>query len=139
MVWLFQNFFTEQLISRWFHRLLLERILKQLGWLQVIMNFLYHNWILPLQFELSHHNVKLEACIKVTFWCVFLGFFSQWSSYVDQKAQFCVCALHSELTGYYFLFISANKIRIWKKGVDSESFHPRFRSSEMRWRLRFDS
>lgn len=47
--------------------------------------------------------------------------------------------LHSELTGYYFLFISANKIRIWKKGVDSESFHPRFRSSEMRWRLRFDS
>ncbi|KDO53239.1 hypothetical protein CISIN_1g009759mg [Citrus sinensis] len=30
---------------------------------------------------------------------------------------------------------AANKIRIWKKGVDSESFHPRFRSSEMRWRL----
>ncbi|KAK9193466.1 hypothetical protein WN944_004163 [Citrus x changshan-huyou] len=30
---------------------------------------------------------------------------------------------------------AANKIRIWKKGVDSESFHPRFRSSEMRRRL----
>ncbi|XP_021744073.1 sulfoquinovosyl transferase SQD2-like [Chenopodium quinoa] len=28
-----------------------------------------------------------------------------------------------------------NRIRLWNKGVDSESFHPRFRSSEMRWRL----
>ncbi|KAL6503238.1 Sulfoquinovosyl transferase sqd2 [Orobanche hederae] len=30
---------------------------------------------------------------------------------------------------------SANKIRLWKKGVDSESFHPRFFSEEMRLRL----
>ncbi|KAF5199875.1 Glycosyl transferase [Thalictrum thalictroides] len=30
---------------------------------------------------------------------------------------------------------AANKIRIWNKGVDSESFHPRFRSHEMRLRL----
>ncbi|XP_021661630.2 sulfoquinovosyl transferase SQD2 isoform X2 [Hevea brasiliensis] len=30
---------------------------------------------------------------------------------------------------------AANKIRLWNKGVDSESFHPRFRSNEMRWRL----
>ncbi|XP_043815001.1 sulfoquinovosyl transferase SQD2 isoform X2 [Manihot esculenta] len=30
---------------------------------------------------------------------------------------------------------AANKIRLWNKGVDSESFHPRFRSQEMRWRL----
>ncbi|OVA06478.1 Glycosyl transferase [Macleaya cordata] len=27
---------------------------------------------------------------------------------------------------------AANKIRLWNKGVDSESFHPRFRSHEMR-------
>lgn len=30
---------------------------------------------------------------------------------------------------------AANKIRLWNKGVDSESFHPRFRSNEMRIRL----
>ncbi|XP_012087901.1 sulfoquinovosyl transferase SQD2 [Jatropha curcas] len=30
---------------------------------------------------------------------------------------------------------AANRIRLWNKGVDSESFHPRFRSQEMRWRL----
>ncbi|KAL1545520.1 Sulfoquinovosyl transferase sqd2 [Salvia divinorum] len=30
---------------------------------------------------------------------------------------------------------TANMIRIWNKGVDSESFHPRFRSQEMRLRL----
>lgn len=30
---------------------------------------------------------------------------------------------------------AANKIRLWNKGVDSESFHPRFRSHEMRLRL----
>ncbi|XP_050212380.1 sulfoquinovosyl transferase SQD2 [Mercurialis annua] len=30
---------------------------------------------------------------------------------------------------------AANKIRLWNKGVDSESFHPRFRSHEMRCRL----
>ncbi|KAJ6913269.1 hypothetical protein NC651_015700 [Populus alba x Populus x berolinensis] len=30
---------------------------------------------------------------------------------------------------------AANKIRLWNKGVDSESFHPRFRSNEMRMRL----
>ncbi|XP_073525349.1 uncharacterized protein [Phyllobates terribilis] len=30
---------------------------------------------------------------------------------------------------------AANKIRLWNKGVDSESFHPRFRSHEMRVRL----
>ncbi|KAF6147096.1 hypothetical protein GIB67_036815 [Kingdonia uniflora] len=30
---------------------------------------------------------------------------------------------------------AANKIRIWNKGVDSESFHPRFRNHEMRLRL----
>ncbi|KAH8484947.1 hypothetical protein H0E87_026638 [Populus deltoides] len=30
---------------------------------------------------------------------------------------------------------AANKIRVWNKGVDSESFHPRFRSYEMRMRL----
>ncbi|KAL8162315.1 hypothetical protein V2J09_013804 [Rumex salicifolius] len=29
----------------------------------------------------------------------------------------------------------ANRIHLWNKGVDSESFHPRFRSSEMRLRL----
>ncbi|XP_074312227.1 sulfoquinovosyl transferase SQD2 [Silene latifolia] len=28
-----------------------------------------------------------------------------------------------------------NQIRLWNKGVDSESFHPRFRSDEMRWKL----
>ena len=32
--------------------------------------------------------------------------------------------------------LSANKIRLWNKGVDSESFHPRYRSHEMRLRLR---
>ncbi|CAK9880512.1 unnamed protein product [Sphagnum jensenii] len=30
---------------------------------------------------------------------------------------------------------TAEKIRIWRKGVDSESFHPRFKSKEMRNRL----
>ncbi|CAA0836307.1 Sulfoquinovosyl transferase SQD2 [Striga hermonthica] len=30
---------------------------------------------------------------------------------------------------------AANRIRLWNKGVDSESFHPRFRSREMRLRL----
>uniref|UniRef100_K3Z2C9 Glycosyltransferase subfamily 4-like N-terminal domain-containing protein n=1 Tax=Setaria italica TaxID=4555 RepID=K3Z2C9_SETIT len=30
---------------------------------------------------------------------------------------------------------AANKIRLWNKGVDSESFHPRFRNKEMRSRL----
>ncbi|XP_065853727.1 sulfoquinovosyl transferase SQD2 [Euphorbia lathyris] len=30
---------------------------------------------------------------------------------------------------------AANKIRLWNKGVDSESFHPRFRCNEMRCRL----
>ncbi|KAK9153555.1 hypothetical protein Sjap_001035 [Stephania japonica] len=30
---------------------------------------------------------------------------------------------------------AANKIRLWNKGVDSESFHPRFRSHQMRLRL----
>lgn len=30
---------------------------------------------------------------------------------------------------------AANKIRLWNKGVDSESFHPRHRSHEMRLRL----
>lgn len=30
---------------------------------------------------------------------------------------------------------AANKIRLWNKGVDSESFHPRFRNQEMRSRL----
>ncbi|MBA0844951.1 hypothetical protein Goarm_022429 [Gossypium armourianum] len=30
---------------------------------------------------------------------------------------------------------SANKIRLWNKGVDSESFHPRYCSHEMRLRL----
>lgn len=30
---------------------------------------------------------------------------------------------------------AANKIRLWRKGVDSESFNPRFKSSKMRSRL----
>ncbi|KAI4313362.1 hypothetical protein L6164_026348 [Bauhinia variegata] len=30
---------------------------------------------------------------------------------------------------------AANKIRLWNKGVDSDSFHPRFHSHEMRTRL----
>ncbi|XP_042482245.1 sulfoquinovosyl transferase SQD2-like [Macadamia integrifolia] len=30
---------------------------------------------------------------------------------------------------------AANKIRLWNKGVDSESFHPRYRSYDMRIRL----
>ncbi|GAB4833959.1 Sulfoquinovosyl transferase sqd2 [Ancistrocladus abbreviatus] len=30
---------------------------------------------------------------------------------------------------------AANRIRLWNKGVDSESFHPRFRSQDMRFRL----
>ncbi|XP_009407545.2 sulfoquinovosyl transferase SQD2 [Musa acuminata AAA Group] len=30
---------------------------------------------------------------------------------------------------------AANKIRLWNKGVDSENFHPRYRSHEMRMRL----
>ncbi|XP_021289246.1 sulfoquinovosyl transferase SQD2 [Herrania umbratica] len=30
---------------------------------------------------------------------------------------------------------AANKIRLWNKGVDSESFHPQYRSHEMRLRL----
>ncbi|THU60604.1 hypothetical protein C4D60_Mb07t14520 [Musa balbisiana] len=30
---------------------------------------------------------------------------------------------------------AADKIRLWNKGIDSESFHPRFRSHEMRVRL----
>lgn len=30
---------------------------------------------------------------------------------------------------------AASRIRIWNKGVDSDSFHPRFRSTEMRVRL----
>ncbi|GJN08359.1 hypothetical protein PR202_ga26270 [Eleusine coracana subsp. coracana] len=32
--------------------------------------------------------------------------------------------------------VSANRIRLWNKGVDSESFHPKYRSHEMRNRLR---
>ncbi|XP_020245502.1 sulfoquinovosyl transferase SQD2-like isoform X1 [Asparagus officinalis] len=31
--------------------------------------------------------------------------------------------------------ITANRIRLWNKGVDSESFHPRFCNCEMRMRL----
>jgi len=31
--------------------------------------------------------------------------------------------------------VSANRIRLWNKGVDSESFHPKFRSNEMRVKL----
>nr|GEW50762.1 sulfoquinovosyl transferase SQD2-like [Tanacetum cinerariifolium] len=31
--------------------------------------------------------------------------------------------------------VITNKIRLWNKGVDSESFHPKFRSHEMRVRL----
>ncbi|XP_073143467.1 sulfoquinovosyl transferase SQD2 isoform X2 [Henckelia pumila] len=31
---------------------------------------------------------------------------------------------------------AANRIRLWSKGVDSESFHPRFHTHEMRERLR---
>ncbi|KAI8020355.1 Sulfoquinovosyl transferase SQD2 [Camellia lanceoleosa] len=31
--------------------------------------------------------------------------------------------------------IAGNKIRLWNKGVDSESFHPKYRSQEMRIRL----
>ncbi|XP_054783306.1 sulfoquinovosyl transferase SQD2 isoform X2 [Prosopis cineraria] len=34
-----------------------------------------------------------------------------------------------------FQVTTANRIRLWSKGVDSESFHPRFRSHEMRLRL----
>ncbi|KAK1377411.1 GDP-mannose-dependent alpha-mannosyltransferase-like [Heracleum sosnowskyi] len=30
---------------------------------------------------------------------------------------------------------AANQIRLWNKGVDSESFNPKFRSHEMRLRL----
>ncbi|KAJ3700446.1 hypothetical protein LUZ61_004151 [Rhynchospora tenuis] len=30
---------------------------------------------------------------------------------------------------------AANKIRLWNKGVDSDSFHPRYRCQEMRFRL----
>ncbi|KAE9618146.1 hypothetical protein Lal_00041910 [Lupinus albus] len=30
---------------------------------------------------------------------------------------------------------AANRIRLWNKGVDSDSFHPRYRSDEMRLRL----
>lgn len=33
---------------------------------------------------------------------------------------------------------AGNKIRLWNKGVDSESFHPQYRSHEMRIRLRLD-
>jgi len=33
------------------------------------------------------------------------------------------------------LVFAAEKIRIWRKGVDSDSFHPRFKSQEMRNRL----
>ncbi|KAK4365580.1 hypothetical protein RND71_013460 [Anisodus tanguticus] len=33
---------------------------------------------------------------------------------------------------------AANKILLWNKGVDSESFHPRYRSHEMRLRLRLE-
>ncbi|XP_030449910.1 sulfoquinovosyl transferase SQD2 [Syzygium oleosum] len=42
-------------------------------------------------------------------------------------------ALGKELQAYRVT--TANKIRLWNKGVDSESFHPRFRSQEMRYRL----
>ncbi|KAK4268645.1 hypothetical protein QN277_025265 [Acacia crassicarpa] len=34
-----------------------------------------------------------------------------------------------------FHVTTANRIRLWSKGVDSESFHPKFRSHEMRLRL----
>jgi sulfoquinovosyltransferase len=33
--------------------------------------------------------------------------------------------------------VSANRIRLWNKGVDSESFHPKFWSLEMRVKLRY--
>lgn len=33
------------------------------------------------------------------------------------------------------LMNAAEKIRIWRKGVDSDSFHPRFKSAEMRNKL----
>jgi hypothetical protein len=32
---------------------------------------------------------------------------------------------------------SANRIRLWNKGVDSESFHTKYRRHEMRVRLRY--
>ncbi|CAL5410694.1 unnamed protein product [Camellia sinensis] len=34
--------------------------------------------------------------------------------------------------------LRSNKIRLWNKGVDSESFHPKYRSQEMRIRLRLE-
>lgn len=39
-------------------------------------------------------------------------------------------------TDVFLLFFVANKIRLWNKGVDADSFHPRFRNHEMRIRLR---
>jgi len=33
------------------------------------------------------------------------------------------------------LISTAEQIRIWQKGVDSDTFHPRFKSWEMRNRL----
>lgn len=46
--------------------------------------------------------------------------------------------LESDLFCFSCLY-PANKIRLWNKGVDSESFHPRYRSHEMRLRLRFET
>ncbi|GMQ02957.1 hypothetical protein CsSME_00048959 [Camellia sinensis var. sinensis] len=35
----------------------------------------------------------------------------------------------------FYCNYNGNKIRLWNKGVDSESFYPKYRSQEMRMRL----
>lgn len=66
-----------------------------------------------------------------------------------QGSSSCPCySRFNELIYLYFLvrvivaslkrcMFPANKIRLWNKGVDSESFHPRFRNKEMRSRLTY--
>jgi sulfoquinovosyltransferase len=57
-----------------------------------------------------------------------------WHNYTNIYVIYC--SLKSTILLKWYM-LSANKIRLWNKGVDSESFHPRFRNKEMRSRLTY--
>ncbi|KAI8011204.1 Sulfoquinovosyl transferase SQD2 [Camellia lanceoleosa] len=76
--------------------------------------------------------------IKTTIGCYFCLFseFGVYLEFLHRVADLTLvpsAALAKELEGARIT--ASNKIRLWNKGVDSESFHPKYRSQEMRIRL----
>lgn len=75
--------------------------------------------------------------------CLWLCRFGKSCSLLPGKLIVCLIIQHYILHSSDFkrnclvsFLLSANRIRLWNKGVDSESFHPRFRTEEMRLKLR---